>query len=312
MANSTDEAVKALAPDAAEISYDSFLKSKELDEKKQQDVETSLYLNQLTNIFYQRGAEDFQKPDYPGAIKNFEIAYKIAETDGRLDTVAAFNIGMSGVYSEDKALAETTMPYLKTCIDANFKEPRVYLFYARLQKQTGDTTAAFATIEKGRELFPQESSLQLEQSQLYLETGQNEKLISNLKEAIAADPTNENLYRVLGQTYENVGDKVSAIEYYKKAIEINPDFGDAIFNLGAIYVNDAAELYTEANNLPFEEQKKYDELKKEADANLNKALPYLERSLELNPDDQIVISALREAYANLKMNDKLKELSEKE
>ncbi|MDP2722847.1 MAG: tetratricopeptide repeat protein [Bacteroidales bacterium] len=312
IANSTDEAVKALAPDAAEISYDSFLKSKELDEKKQQDVETSLYLNQLTNIFYQRGAEDFQKPDYPGAIKNFEIAYKIAETDGRLDTVAAFNIGMSGVYSEDKALAETTMPYLKTCIDANFKEPRVYLFYARLQKQTGDTTAAFATIEKGRELFPQESSLQLEQSQLYLETGQNEKLISNLKEAIAADPTNENLYRVLGQTYENVDDKVSAIEYYIKAIEINPDFGDAIFNLGAIYVNDAAELYTEANNLPFEEQKKYDELKKEADANLNKALPYLERSLELNPDDQIVISALREAYANLKMNDKLKELSEKE
>ncbi|MFA5417968.1 MAG: tetratricopeptide repeat protein [Bacteroidales bacterium] len=312
IANSTDEAVKALSPDAAEISYDSFLKSKELDEKKQLDVETSLYLNQLTNIFYQRGAEEFQKPDYAGAIKNFKIAYKIAETDGRLDTVAAFNIGMSGVYSDDSTLAKATMPYLKTCIDANFQDPRVYLFYSRLQKQTGDTTAAFATIEKGREVFPQESSLQLEQSQLYLETGQNDKLISNLKEAIAADPTNENLYRVLGQTFENVGDKESAIEYYKKAIEINPDFGDAIFNLGAIYVNDAAELYTEANNLPFEEQKRYDELKKEADANLNKALPYLERSLELNPDDKIVISALKEAYANLKMNDKLKELTEKE
>ena len=191
-------------------------------------------------------------------------------------------------------------------------DPRVYLFYARSEKQIGDTTAAFATLEKGRVLFPQELSLQLEQSQLYLETGQNEKLIGSLKEAIEADPTNENLYRVLGQTFENVGDKENAIVYYKKAIEINPDFGDAIFNLGAIYVNDAAELYTEANNLPFEEQKKYDELKKQADDNLYKALPYLERSLELNPTDQVVISALKEAYANLKMNDKLKALMEKE
>ncbi len=312
IAMSEEDQVKALAPDAPEISYESLLKSKILDDKKQLEVETSLYLIQLTNLFYQRGADGFQNSDYAAAIKNFTVAYKIAEADGRFDTIAAFNIGMSGVYSEDKTLAESTMPYLKKCIDVNFMDPRVYLFYARSEKQIGDTTAAFATLEKGRVLFPQELSLQLEQSQLYLETGQNEKLIGSLKEAIEADPTNENLYRVLGQTFENVGDKENAIVYYKKAIEINPDFGDAIFNLGAIYVNDAAELYTEANNLPFEEQKKYDELKKQADDNLYKALPYLERSLELNPTDQVVISALKEAYANLKMNDKLKALMEKE
>jgi len=312
IAMSEDEQVKALAPDAPEISYESLLKSKQLDDKKQLDVETSIYLIQLTNLFYQRGADGFQNSDYAVAIKNFTIAYKIAEADGRFDTIAAFNIGMSGVYSEDKTLAESTMPYLKKCIDVNFMDPRVYLFYARSEKQIGDTTAAFATLEKGRVLFPQELSLQLEQSQLYLETGQNEKLIASLKEAIEADPTNENLYRVLGQTCEKVGDKENAIVYYRKAIEINPDFGDAIFNLGAIYVNDAAELYTEANNLPFEEQKKYDELKKQADDNLYKALPYLERSLELNPTDQVVISALKEAYANLKMNEKLNSLMEKE
>ncbi|PIQ34735.1 MAG: hypothetical protein COW63_03095 [Bacteroidetes bacterium CG18_big_fil_WC_8_21_14_2_50_41_14] len=312
IAMSEDEQVKALAPDAPEISYESLLKSKQLDDKKQLDVETSIYLIQLTNLFYQRGADGFQNSDYAVAIKNFTIAYKIAEADGRFDTIAAFNIGMSGVYSEDKTLAESTMPYLKKCIDVNFMDPRVYLFYARSEKQIGDTTAAFATLEKGRVLFPQELSLQLEQSQLYLETGQNEKLIASLKEAIEADPTNENLYRVLGQTFEKVGDKENAIVYYRKAIEINPDFGDAIFNLGAIYVNDAAELYTEANNLPFEEQKKYDELKKQADDNLYKALPYLERSLELNPTDQVVISALKEAYANLKMNEKLNSLMEKE
>ncbi|MCP4911128.1 MAG: hypothetical protein GY907_10530, partial [Bacteroidetes bacterium] len=69
--------------------------------------------------------------------------------------------------------------------------------------------------------------------------------------------------------------------------------------------------YTEANNLPFEEQKKYEIIKGEADANLNKALPFLEKSHEIDPDDQVIIGALKEAYANLKMNDKLKELMDK-
>ncbi len=308
IAISDDPEVKALAENAPEISYESFAKSKEFDPKGQNTGEISFYLIQLTNLFYQAGAENFQNEDYKDAIKDFTIAFNIAEADGRFDTVAAFNIGMSGVYAADEALAAQSMEYLKKCIDVDFRDPRVYLYYARSQKQVGDTTAAFAIIEKGRSIFPDDSSLQLEQSQLYLETGQNEKLIANLKEAIAADPTNENLYRVLGQTYENIGDIDNAVVYYQKAIDINPDFGDAIFNMGAIYVNQAAELYTEANNLPFEEQKKYDELKKKADDNLHKALPYLERSLELNPGDQIVISALKEAYANLKMTDKLKEL----
>ena len=99
--------------------------------------------------------------------------------------------------------------------------------------------------------------------------------------------------------------------YYKKAVEIDPDFGDAIFNIGAIYVNRASVLYTEANNLPFEETEKYEKLKAQADADLHLALPYLEKSLELNPDDEVVLGALKEAYANLKMNDELKKLMDK-
>jgi tetratricopeptide (TPR) repeat protein len=185
------------------------------------------------------------------------------------------------------------------------------LFYSRAEKQLGDTTRAFEVLTLGREYFPNESSLQLEEAQLYLETGENDKLVNSLKESIAADPSNANLYRVIGQTYENIGDDDLAIESYTKAIELNPDFGDAIFNLGAIYVNRASTLYTEANNLPFEEDKKYQKLKGEADADLHLALPYLEKSLELNPGDKVIIAALKEAYANLKMNDKLKELMDK-
>ena len=63
--------------------------------------------------------------------------------------------------------------------------------------------------------------------------------------------------------------------------------------------------------MPFEETEKYNKLKAEADANLHEALPYLEKSMELNPDDEIVLGALKETYSNLKMKDELKELMDK-
>lgn len=308
VANDTSAAVNKLAPNAANISVESFAKAKEYDVKDAHNGEIAMYLLNLTNYFYRKGAAGFQDADFETALVNFKIAFEIAQMDDRFDTIAAFNIGMSGIYSDNPEIA---IEYLKKCVEVEFKDPRVYLFYSRAEKQLGDTTKAFEILNKGRENFPNESSLQLEEAQLFLETGRNDMLINSLKESIASDPGNANLYRVLGQTYENLGDVDNAIESYKKAIEINPDFADAIFNLGAIYVNRASVLYTEANNLPYEETEKYEKLKGEADADLHLALPYLEKSIELNPGDEIVISALKEAYANLKMNDKLKELMDK-
>jgi tetratricopeptide (TPR) repeat protein len=304
----TSAAVRNLAPDAAEIAVQSFAKAKELDVDGDFTGEMSMYLLNLTNIFYQKGSDGFTDSDFESALINFKQAFDIAQLEGKFDTIAAFNIGMSAIYSDDPTVA---IEYLQKCVDVKFMDPRVYLFYSRAEKQLGDTTRAFEVLTLGREYFPNESSLQLEEAQLYLETGENDKLVNSLKESIATDPSNANLYRVIGQTYENIGDDDLAIESYTKAIELNPDFGDAIFNLGAIYVNRASTLYTEANNLPFEEDKKYQKLKGEADADLHLALPYLEKSLELNPGDKVIIAALKEAYANLKMNDKLKELMDK-
>ncbi len=305
IARDTMPEVIALSDNAAEISFEAFEKCVNLDVKKKYKNEIANHLMFLTNIFYQKGANGFSSQNYDIAIVNFKKAFQIADLDGRFDTVAAYNVGMSAVYSEQSELAAE---YLSKCVEAGYKDPGLYIYYAKAEKQLGDTTKAFEVLAQGRQVFPNESRLQLEEAQLYLETGENDKLIASLKESIDADPSNPNLYRVLGQTYENNDDTENAIVYYKKAIEINPDFRDVIFNIGAIYVNRAAVLFNEANNLPYEETEKYNKLKEEGDAQLKEALPYLEKSLALDPNDQIVIQALKEAYANLKMNDKIKEL----
>ena len=76
-------------------------------------------------------------------------------------------------------------------------------------------------------------------------------------------------------------------------------------------MNQAAEVQSEANDLPLNETDKYNELTEKAAGFLEQAVPYLEKSLELRPSDVPTITALKEAYARLKMDDKLKELNEK-
>jgi len=306
IATSEDSTVRALAPDAVDVSYESFAKAKQLDEKNTYEGELSLYFLNLTNLYYQKAGTGFQNGDYDVAIEGFKKAFEISQVDGRFDTIAAFNIGMAGVLSNQPDVASE---YLQKCVDVDFRDPRVYMFYNRSVKQLGDTARALQIIRQGRDAFPGELSLLLEEAQLYLERGETEKLLASLQEAVAADPENANLYFLIGKSHDDLGDKVAAEESYKKAAELNPEFFEAFYNIGAIYVNKASELQAEANDLPLNEVDKYSELTEQANKELEKAVPYLEKSLELKPDDEPTLIALKEAYARLKMNDKLQELN---
>ena len=295
-------------PDAALKSYEALKKAKELDIKGTYKDEISVYLANLTNQFYIKGGSAFQNSDFAGAIEDFKIAYHIAEMNGKMDTIAAFNVGMAGVYGNDP---ESASEYLEKCVDANFEDPRVYIYYNRAVKQLGDTARAIEIIKTGRERMPNELTLLLEEAQLYLERGENEKLQASLLQAVEQDPSNSNLFFLLGKTYDDEGNTVDAEKYYQKAADVNPEFFEAYYNMGAIYVNKAAAIQAEANDLPLDQIDKYNELTDKANENLAKAVPFLEKSLEINPADAPTIAALKEAYARLKMNDKLDQLNDK-
>lgn len=296
---------KDLDANAAIIAYEALLKAKELDVKAKNTKDINAFLQNLVNVFYSEGGQKFKDNDYQGAITDFEYAFKIAETAGAFDTIAAFNIGMAGVLSDNPEIAAE---YLQKCVDVDFEDPRVYMFYNRSAKQLGDTVRALEILKLGREKFPNELSLLLETAQVYLEKGETQKLQVILHTAVEQDSTNANLFFLLGKTYDDSGDVITAEKYYLEASVVNPEFFEAYYNLGAIYVNKAAELQIEANDLPLDKMKEYNALIEKADINLEKALPYLEKSLELNPEDIFTINALKEAYARLKMNDKLEEL----
>jgi len=267
------------------------------------------YIGKLAKVFYAEGANAFKAKHYVKAMTSFERAYDISKSLGKTDTTTAYNIGICAYLAKEPKVASE---YLKKVIDLNFNSPNAYIFYARSLKAEGDTVAAKKVLEEGKSRFPKSLSILLEQTQIYLEQGKTKELIQNLKEAIArrpGNPNNASFYFLIGKSYDDAGNTAKAKEYYKKAVGVNPKFYEAYYNIGAIYINKAAKLQKQANNLPLNKTKEYNALNDSANVQLKLALPWLEKSLKIRPGNQLSITALKEAYTRLKMFKKLKELN---
>ncbi|MCF6170629.1 MAG: hypothetical protein L3J31_08900 [Bacteroidales bacterium] len=296
-----------LAPDAVRIAYESLMKAKEYDTKGKYTDEINMYLANVSIQFFNQALAEFQNENYDAAIQDFVTNFEISKSMDKFDTVTAFNIGMAGVYGERPEIAAE---YLEQCLDAGYNDVRVYKYYSKSVKQLGDTTKAIDIVNQGRAVYPDNLSLMLELAQIYLETGENAKLRDALLDAIKTDSENPNLYLILGQTYDNDGADEKALEYYQKSIDLGGENSNLYYNMGAIYSNRGKSFLDEANLLPLNKVKEYEDLVAKANVQLEVAMPYFEKALELNPADGDSKLALKNIYIQLKLNDKLQQLNE--
>ncbi len=98
-------------------------------------------------------------------------------------------------------------------------------------------------------------------------------------------------------------------EAYQKCIEIDSAYADAYYNLGAMYNNQAVDIIEVATELPQDAIEEYNIEKAKADELFQKALPYLEKSDELNPDNLEILQTLKQIYTRLNDMDKLQEVN---
>ena len=103
--------------------------------------------------------------------------------------------------------------------------------------------------------------------------------------------------------YEKLGDFDNAKASYEKSVELKPDYFAAYYNLGALFFNKGADMLQEANNIPANQQSKYEAAVKESFKELEKALPYLEKAYEIDSEDRSTIQTLKEIYFKIR-NDK--------
>lgn len=298
---------KNLDKDALTKAYQSYQKMMELDTKKTYYAEAIQNLLVVSEQLYNQGVQEFQATNYDQATNYFEQAIGVSEIYGSIDTLAIFNAGLS---AENAKNYDKAVQYYSKVIELNYPQPLIYSSLSNIYLVEKDTTKAFEVITQGRAKYPEEFALLITETNMYLGAGKTEEAMKNLKQAVVTDPSNPTIHYAVGASYDQMGNKEEAIQAYTKAIELKPDFFEPNYNLGALYVNKAAEILNEANKLKLNDPN-YDVMKNQADEFLSTSLPYLEKATSLDPKDQSTLLALKEIYTRLGMYEKLKEVNTK-
>jgi tetratricopeptide (TPR) repeat protein len=308
IAVSTDPKFQNLDPDPFGVAYQSYTKATEYDIKGEFKLDILKYTIAIGEGYYNKGVLNYNEQKFKEAALSFEQAYQVSESVGNVDTSALINAAVSATQANETAMAKE---YYLQLIDLKVQKPDVYASLSEIYKAEGDTALALQTVAEGRKLFPEDFNLLIAETNIFLVTDEKEKAKADLEAALEMDSSNPSIFFAVGTIYDQMGDVEKATSAYENAISLKQDYFEANYNLGALYVNQAADILDKANDLPLDAVKEYEAEKARADDMLKKAVPYLERSLELMPDDVNTMVSLKEIYTRLGMTEKLQGINDK-
>jgi len=289
-----------------ETAYEAYSKSLEINPANEWADEIKVIrIPWITNQIFGMGVDKFKAKNYEDALASFEYVLKISPTDTSVLLNSAYSAELAGKH--DKA-----EQYYGKLVSMKYRDDKIYLALSNLYKQDKDTTRALSTLKDARKIFPDTLSLMLAEINILLASGKNSEATEALNEAIKKDPKNQSLYLALGSGYDNLAnpkdangndlpkpanyieDMAKAEEAYKQGLAINSNNFEINFNLGALYFNQAAEMANAANNIKSNDE--FAKAKQAYDEKFKAAEPYLEKALELNPNDKSTLSSLKQLY----------------
>lgn len=294
---------KQLCPDPLNEAYASFEKAISLDDKgaMKKRLITGMVYNNLAVDLYNQGSKQFEVQDYEGALKTFQTQIKVSESDnyaGAIDTGMYYNAGLAAVNS---GKFQEAIPFFEKCAEMGYMGVTPYFQIYESYLGLKDTVKAEAVLLDLPKKFPNDKSITLNLIDLYIKSGKNEEALKYINQAKADDPQNSVLFFAAGIIYLNMDDFDSAIKELTRSVELNPNNYDTQYGLGAAYINKAAAMFTKANEIM--DVNKYSQAIDEANAVYASALPYMEKALELKPDDVYTLRSLQELYYRLRQKD---------
>lgn len=308
IAQSKDEKIKKLSSDPLTEALNSYKKALELDESKKSGNSVKIKLTLLTNDLTNQAVQAFQDEDYKKALMSFEQILDIQNIDivkaddpTGVDTVILFNSGLAAFNAEDY---DKAIKYYGEAAKYGYNGARSYSLLSSAYQAKKDTVGALNALKEGFEKYPSDNVVLESMIQIYMDLNKSDEAMKYLEMAIAQDATVPRYFFAQGALYEKLGDEENAIETYKKTIEVDPEFFNAYYNLGALYYNKGVKQIEVAKEVPANDNKKYEEELAKADIWFERALPYMEKCNELQPNETMTLESLKNLYYRLKQMDK--------
>ncbi len=293
-------------PGLATEALNSLNKAKELDQAGANKANIERASLMLAQSHLVKGVDFYQKNNFVEAYKEFDKGSTYAPKDTTLNYYA----GVAAMQAKDYKNAINK--FKEVLPVSNFSNlENVYANLSYLYATQKDTAEAIRIAGEGASKFPKSSDLATREIEYSLMAGRQKEVIEKITAQMTKEPTNKLYPFYLGIAYNASNDTKKAEEAYKKAIEIDPNYSDAYTNIGGLIMNSGIDLYNAANKLPANKQTEYAAAMKKAQAEFDRAFPYLAKTVELNPKSEIALKNLKTYYTIKKNEAKVKEIDEK-
>jgi tetratricopeptide (TPR) repeat protein len=293
---------------------DALNKSLSISDKFKEDAATlkKYYWSNLINtkgvVFFKKGIntndQDSSKIYFDKSIDAFENAIMIEP-----DSAITYDY-LSRVYMSVKRYDDAVKP-LETLIEKDhpleaykFLGDILYDKASRLKKQYEQTqnvqdslqameyyNKTINVLEEGRKRYPGDPDLLVTLSNSYIGANKIDVAREAFKAGIEQDPGNKFYKYNYGVLLLGANDFAGAEEQFTKAVAIDPNYENAIYNLAVTLVKWGASIQKKA------EEK--GETSEEAKQKYQSALPYLEKVVQMRPEESAVWELLGKVYTIL-------------
>ena len=241
----------------------------------------------LANVYIRKAFTYIGKSDYINALKLFQYAQNYAPSNKRLMAYIAYSNAKLGhvntaakCYTELIGNGDAKAEYVESAAD--------------IYKSLGDTAMALDIILKGRKLLPADKSLLLDEANIYTNKRDYQSLYPLLSGLLDTDANNADIAFVAADCYDHLNKLDKAETLYLKATDLNSSAYEPIFNLGLLYLKQS-----ETNNASSNHEK------------VLQAKQWLEKAVEISPNDVNCLLALRMVYRKTGSQEQLNNINNK-
>jgi tetratricopeptide (TPR) repeat protein len=318
---SKDPAIAGLAENGLDVATESFIRLFEVDVKKRYFKDGAQQYNYCVNGYINRAFDYIEQENWQMAMYDFEKGFELKQHPviGEVDTTTLYNAALMAQYAKD---LDNGIRLNKRLLEYEFGGAATYIVLSQMYKDKGDREAAYAMTMEGREKYPSDRDLLIEEVNFYIADGNDEKAAETLALAIEADPENILLYNAQGTILLKMGRNEEAVQALMAGIEVgdkkgleNMDasevlaYGEANYSAGVYWIEQANALVEVMNNTKSDSE--YNKLKEEQKGYFSNALPYFEKALECSPEDLLTLDALKLVYYRLDMYEKSAEMKKR-
>ncbi len=306
------EQTKEIEPTAYDVVREAYLKAYELDAKTASKIKPAL--DALVNYYSQAGSAAVEIPNYRISVDAYIKAAQLQENPvySKVDPQYYFFAGELAAFlgSEDVKFFGIGEQYLNKAKElgymddsGNFYYFLFHCYYGQKDIDKENLTKAKDTLLEGIAKFPKNERILDGLMQLYTSeegVGDPNDIVALIDKALAETPDNPDLWFGRGRVYFKLKNYDECIASFQKINELKPNDYNTNFYLGYFNIAKGDGLNKEFNTKEFSSSEEYDAERQKVSNAYMKAVPYLEKALELQPENADCAQYLKELCFRLR------------